>query len=198
MEYMEILNFSKATELIEFFNNNADLIRAERIRKVYQSGACSWSQYKYKKIWNTDESIVIELASYSIVIDYYDISDLKIIIIDNEDFYKGKLMSEDSDYEFIPDEMNMLEEFGCFEHNISELLIERFSHSFEINPSGSEMSEEGGDYFASIIIMMGDVGIYLCAEEAYLDGYMDFSIISRDEIGMIKSGMDGIYERISL
>ena len=118
-------------------------------------------------------------------------SDIRITIIDNENFYNGKLIVDNPCGKFIPKEDEEAEwaDFNNFELNITDILIGRYFHSFEMGPSGTEMAVDGGDYFASSIIMMGDIGVYLCAEDAIFNGWMDFGIVHRNNIERLKPGM---------
>ena len=197
MAVVKKYNFTNASDLIEFICKNTDLIKEEKVKSVYQTGACSQFNIEDIKMCSSDESIVIEFNSYAILLDYMDISDIWMTIIDSENFYNGKLII-DSPYKdfFVPEKDDELTDFRVFDQEITDVLVERFSHSFDIDPSGTEKAIEGGDYFASIIVMMGDIGLYVCAEEALFDGYMDFGIVHRNNIDKLNSGMNGAYERI--
>ena len=134
-------------------------------------------------------------------IDYYFSSDLLIKIIDRDGFYKGELTRCIYDYQTMkknPQPFEKVEDLNVLNYPICEVIIERFSHEFEIEPSSGTVRLDGGDYFDAIILMVGDIGIRMRPEGSDMDGYLDYELFNRSDIDDLEPYKDAFFEHIKL
>lgn len=202
MSYYNSIAFYDATTLIKFIKDNAERIKSESINGIYHTDSLSWFEHiPNKKTWSTDTCIIIEFETFVIQIDYYFSSHMLIKIVDRDGFYKGKLTQDIYDYKTMqqnPQPFEKVEDLNVINKPICEFIIERFSHEFEIDPSRRTVRLAGGDYFDSVIFMIGDIGIRLRPEESMMDGYLDYELFSRADVEELENHQDVFYERIVL
>lgn len=200
--YYKSIKFCEATTLIKFIRNNAERIKSESINGIYYTSNLSWYEHTpEKKVWITDTCLIIEFDTFVIQIDYYFSSDMLIKIVDRDSFYKGELTRSIYDYQTMlknPQPFEKNEDLNVIDNPICEVIIERFSHEFEVNPSEGTVRISGGDYFDSVIFMMGDVGLRMCPEDSIMDGYLDYELFYKRDVDVLKPHKDVYYERIVL
>ena len=97
-----------------------------------------------------------------------------------------------------PQPFKKVEDLNVINKPICEFIIERFSHGFEIDPADGTERLSGGDYFKSVIFMIGDIGVRICAEESEADGCLDYELFYKDDVEDLEPHEDVFYERIVL
>ena len=143
-----------------------------------------------------------EFDSIAVKIDYFFFSDLSIHIIDKESFYKGEWTSELLGWHQVPSDQFPYEKDEDMSHlegqPITEFIVERFSDEFEIDGSTGCVRPAGGDYFASVYLMLGNTGFRICGNDSMADGSMDYEIVSRDNISSGNCLFESTYESIRM
>ena len=160
--------FYNATPLLQFVNQYKNKIVGQHVLHFY-------SGEPFGQL--SAGPIAFELDDFSIIVTYYFYSDIVIDIVDTQ-MLKDDL-SLNFLYKDIPESRELTnwvreEEFPYSGQMISDILIKRFSHEFEINPSTGETRPDGGDYFSVITIVLSNgEEFHICAAEPICDGYVE-------------------------
>lgn len=201
-EYCRVIKFYEASTLINFIKENSKRLKTELIRGIYHTSPLEWYEHvPGRKTWTTDTCIIIEFDTFAVQIDYYFWSDMQIKIVDREGFYKGELTRSIYDYQTMEKDsqpFKKVEDLNIINGPVCEFIIERFSHGFGINPANGTERLSGGDYFKSVIFIIEDIGVRICAEDSEADGCLDYELFYNDDVDSLEPHEDVFYERIML
>ena len=168
---MKIISFTEATPLIDYIEKYREEIVGHTLKHLFinywpgKNGASS-----------SDEPVILELDSICLLIEYLVLSNLTIKIgsleeIKNEDGAEKIITIRDhiiNYFEFCDD----VKREDIEGQVITDITVDRFSHSFEYNIQGDE-HPDGGDYFSTIRVSLKN-GLTLCmrGDDAICDGYI--------------------------
>ncbi|MBP3279181.1 MAG: hypothetical protein J6M44_09530 [Butyrivibrio sp.] len=175
------ITFYEASTFISFVRKNLGHIRSNKILNVYYTSLSGEMGYGQHETYMTDTPLIIEFEGFAVQIEYYFHSNMRLRIVDTEKFYNGEMTRYIIDYESMkknpmPFDKASISEFveNC---TIKDIEIGRFSDEFITEPSSDSVRLEGGDYFFEIsIVLENDTKIFINAQDAESDGYMEYSI----------------------
>ena len=165
---LKTYSFIEASPFLAFLDQNKEKILGERIVKYY-------SCVPFDGL--SESPLVFELENFSIIVQYFFLSNLTITLADvntvRNDLSLNFMYREEPWSKNCEDWVH--EENAPFlGKKIADIEVERFSESFEINPSTGESRPRGGDYFSVITVILDDGDYFkICAAPTICDGYIE-------------------------
>lgn len=192
-KYSGTLNFREASTLINFINENVEILKTEKVRGIWDSGHPEWSANTLgRPSFCTDHAVFVEFDQFLLKIDYLFDSDLRMRVFPKENFPEGEEFYDVQDKS--PAIRN--DRLVLAENSVKEVIVQLFSHEFETEASGGSIRPEGGDYFSAIIMMFGETGLWIKPEAAEMDGYLDYELIDGAELETMVGNTQYTYKRI--
>lgn len=162
-------SFEEATPFLSFIKANKEKLIGKTLTEC-------WGNGRIGDLY--DSPLVLVFEEFSVIVEYYFYSSITIWITDAESFhadttlnflYKNIPESCKLSYGIFPNESNPF--LGC---KVTDIKLDRFSHSYEIDASTGECRPDGGDYFSVISIDFdnGDT-LHICGADALYDGYIE-------------------------
>lgn len=171
---MKEYDFSTAESLIGFIQKNREKIVGHTLKHLYSD---CWF-YKGVVHIMTDLPVVIELDDRWINLYYMLLSHVIItcgkkdeILRKDEAAHVVKIRDEAHDF-FGREFGDGIDRKYIEDRKIVDVIVERFSHSFELDVQGNERPD-GGDYFSNIRVLLDSgLTICFCGGDGIVDGYL--------------------------
>ncbi len=171
---MKRFAFVEATPFIEFIKTNEKKLLGCTLKKFH---TLYWPEQNWTM--KSEKPVVLEIDNYCVAIHYFVPSDIEIFvekkeIAETNNAFSDMMNIRNEVYDYYEEEFGRGVKKERIENCvINRIEVERFSESFEIEPTTGKVRPDGGDYFSTIRIYL-DSGLVLClcGAESICDGYI--------------------------
>ncbi len=157
-----LTNYEEMNEFLKFVLNDD---KDKRIKYIFLNSGLTWSDTNHGKRYDTLSDVFIVFDNDAVLKINYLFYSLMYI----EYTWLQNIPRRDKEY----NNDNFKLELDVANTSIENFSIERFSESYEIDPSSCAVRPEG-DYFKKIILKLSNgSNLCICAQDSESDGYCD-------------------------